>query len=397
MNIGPERDNARRRVLCRRGCVLFLATAFALTEAAVGYAASVTLEWDANADTLTAGYYVYYGSESGNYSGNVDVGKSTSAIVNLSDSATTYYFAVQAYSSTGQRSPFSSELVWKAAEISSQTPTLRNPGSMTAVVGQSVTLQLSASDPAGRTLTYSANGLPAGLNLSSATGFISGTPTVAAVYNVTIGVTNTSNLSASQNFTWTILTQPSTPAPGGTFPGGGVGSGSGGGSGTGGGSTVSPIGGGGGIGTGGGTGTGGGGGTGIPSGGGIDLGTGTGSGSPSDGSGTVTGPTVPAPDVTPPVVNIISPATQDGSYRTTSGKVIVTGAASDNIGIVSVTWSSSRGGGGSALGTSSWVTPPIDLQMGDNVITVTAADAAGNVRSASVTVTRYVYRFNHLN
>lgn len=391
MNIGPERDNARRRVLCRRACVLFLATAFALTEAAVGYAASVTLEWDANADTLTAGYYVYYGSESGNYSGNVDVGKSTSAIVNLSDSATTYYFAVQAYSSTGQRSPFSSEVVWKAAEISSQTPTLRNPGSMTAVVGQTVTLQLSASDPAGRTLTYSANGLPAGLNVSSATGFVSGTPTGAAVYNVTISVTNTSNLSASQNFTWTILTQPSTPAPGGTFPGGGVGSGSGGGSGTGGGSTVSPIGGGGGIGTGNGGGVGGVGG--IGSGGG----TGSGSGNPGDGSGTVTGPTVPAQDVTPPVVNIISPATQDGSYRTTSGKVIVTGAASDNIGIVSVTWSSSRGGGGSALGTSSWVTTPIDLQMGDNVITVTAADAAGNVRSASVTVTRYVDLVNHLN
>jgi hypothetical protein len=35
--------------------------------------------------------------------------------------------------------------------------------------------------------------------------------------------------------------------------------------------------------------------------------------------------------------------------------------------------------------------------MGDNVITITAVDAAGNAQSVSVTVTRYVDLENHLN
>jgi hypothetical protein len=73
------------------------------------------------------------------------------------------------------------------------------------------------------------------------------------------------------------------------------------------------------------------------------------------------------------------------------------GTASDNVGVVSVTWASSRGGSGAAFGTSSWVTGPIDLSMGDNVITITATDAAGNVRTATLTVTRYVDIQNYVN
>jgi hypothetical protein len=35
--------------------------------------------------------------------------------------------------------------------------------------------------------------------------------------------------------------------------------------------------------------------------------------------------------------------------------------------------------------------------MGDNVITITAVDPAGNAKTVSVTVTRYVDLENHLN
>jgi hypothetical protein len=35
--------------------------------------------------------------------------------------------------------------------------------------------------------------------------------------------------------------------------------------------------------------------------------------------------------------------------------------------------------------------------MGDNVITITATDAAGNVRTATLTVTRYVDIQNYVN
>src|SRR5262245_23357890 len=62
---------------------------------------SITLMWDRNADSVTTGYYVHYGTQPGNYAGSVDVGNATSAVINLPDSTSTYYFAVQAYSAAG--------------------------------------------------------------------------------------------------------------------------------------------------------------------------------------------------------------------------------------------------------------------------------------------------------
>jgi hypothetical protein len=74
--------------------VALIIAAFSLLVPAFGEAASVMLEWDRNADAFTAGYYVYYGTESGNYTGSADVGSSTIAVVNLNDPNATYYFAV---------------------------------------------------------------------------------------------------------------------------------------------------------------------------------------------------------------------------------------------------------------------------------------------------------------
>jgi hypothetical protein len=96
-------------------------------------------------------------------------------------------------------------------------------------------------------------------------------------------------------------------------------------------------------------------------------------------------------------VVVFSPAQAGATARTTDSKVIVTGGASDNVGVVSVTWANSRGGSGAAFGTSSWATGPIDLSMGDNVITITAKDAAGNVKTVALTVTRYVDIQNFVN
>ena len=51
-----------------------------------------------------------------------------------------------------------------------------------------------------------------------------------------------------------------------------------------------------------------------------------------------------------------------------------------------VSWSNNRGGSGTATGTTSW-SAPVALQTGANVLTVTARDAAGNTKTASITVT----------
>ena len=72
-------------------------------------AASVTLEWDANSESDLAGYNLYYGTSSRDYSGNIDVGNVTEYKV---DSLTpgTWYFALTAYNTTNHESSYSKEV-----------------------------------------------------------------------------------------------------------------------------------------------------------------------------------------------------------------------------------------------------------------------------------------------
>ena len=90
--------------------------------------------------------------------------------------------------------------------------TVTNPGSKTATVGTAVSLQITATDSAsGQTLTYSATGLPAGLSIS-ASGLITGTPTTAGPYSVTVTARDTTGASGSATFTWTVSSVSGCPA-----------------------------------------------------------------------------------------------------------------------------------------------------------------------------------------
>ena len=94
---------------------------------------------------------------------------------------------------------------WTVGSGTANTVTVTNPGSQAGTAGTAANLQISATDSAsGQTLTYSASGLPAGLSISSATGLISGTPTTANTYNVTVTATDTTGASGSTAFGWTI-------------------------------------------------------------------------------------------------------------------------------------------------------------------------------------------------
>ncbi len=64
----------------------------------------------------------------------------------------------------------------------------------------------------------------------------------------------------------------------------------------------------------------------------------------------------------------------------------VEGVVSCSVGVTQVTWANSRGGGGTASGTTSWTASGIVLKRGNNVLTVTAKDAAGNIEFATLTV-----------
>ena len=73
------------------------------------FAGQATLAWDPSSSSAS-GYRVYYGTASGNYTSNVNVGNATTSTVsNLTDDST-YYFSVKAYDSEGNESGFSNEV-----------------------------------------------------------------------------------------------------------------------------------------------------------------------------------------------------------------------------------------------------------------------------------------------
>jgi len=92
------------------------------------------------------------------------------------------------------------------------------------------------------------------------------------------------------------------------------------------------------------------------------------------------------PDTTRPTVTITSP-TSGTTYTTSSSSLTIAGTASDNVGVTQVTWANDFGPGGICSGTTSWSQTGVPLFSGENLITVTARDAAGNTRSDTLTVT----------
>lgn len=91
-------------------------------------------------------------------------------------------------------------------------------------------------------------------------------------------------------------------------------------------------------------------------------------------------------DAIAPTVQITSPS-QNTTYQTTTSSIVLSGTASDNVGVTSVSWLNSQGGLGMAAGTSNWSCSSIPLQQGSNIITITATDAAGNSTNDTITVT----------
>ncbi len=88
-----------------------------LLSSSSSFAGDVTLSWtppaineDGTYITDLAGYKVYYGTTSGNYSGTIDVGNMISYHLNDLGDRLTYYFAVTAYDTSGNESQYSNEV-----------------------------------------------------------------------------------------------------------------------------------------------------------------------------------------------------------------------------------------------------------------------------------------------
>ena len=127
---------------------LFLYLLFTIVvclNASSAFAGTVTLSWDApttNADgtplTDLAGYKVYYGTSSHNYSQNIDVSNVTTYTVNNLTDGLTYYFAVTAYDTGSNESAYSNEAS-KTITPQQYTLTVTTAGTGTGTVTSSPT------------------------------------------------------------------------------------------------------------------------------------------------------------------------------------------------------------------------------------------------------------------
>ncbi|MFE9560919.1 RICIN domain-containing protein [Streptomyces sp. NPDC006487] len=83
-----------------------------------------------------------------------------------------------------------------------ETVTVTNPGRQNSTSGKAASLQLAATDSAGKPLTFTATGLPAGLGISPG-GLISGTPTTPGSSTVTVTATS-GTASGTAGFSWGV-------------------------------------------------------------------------------------------------------------------------------------------------------------------------------------------------
>ena len=88
------------------GCVLALWSAMVLPAPA----ASLSFAWDANTEPDLAGYKLFIGSSSGNYTNHIVLGKVTSHTIPNLVNGSVYYFALSAVNSNGLESDLSAEL-----------------------------------------------------------------------------------------------------------------------------------------------------------------------------------------------------------------------------------------------------------------------------------------------
>lgn len=90
--------------------VVSLSLLFVLAGIGPLLAADVTLSWSATGVSGLAGYKIYYGTTSKNYTSSTDVGNVTSSTVSGLLSGSTYYFEIAAYDSSKKELGYSNEV-----------------------------------------------------------------------------------------------------------------------------------------------------------------------------------------------------------------------------------------------------------------------------------------------
>ena len=167
-------------------------------------AATVTLAWDPNPEPNIAGYIVSYGTSPGSYSTSADVGKVTTWSVSLSAGAR-YYFALQAYNTSGLRSGYSTEV---STNIVANAPTIATLSPASGSVGTAVTISGANFGATKGTSVVRFNGTVGTPTSWSASAIVVPVPAGATTGPVVVTV----NSAASNGVTFTVPTA-GLPAP----------------------------------------------------------------------------------------------------------------------------------------------------------------------------------------
>src|SRR4051794_5522642 len=169
------------------------------------HAATVTLAWDPNPEPNIAGYIVSYGTTSKTYSTSVDVGKVTTWSVSLTPGSR-YYFAAQAYNTSGLRSAFSTEV---STNVVANAPSIISLSPTSGSVGTSVVITGANFGATQGTSVVRFNGTVATATSWSAGAIAAPVPTGAATGPVVVTV----NGAASNGVTFTVPATIGLPAP----------------------------------------------------------------------------------------------------------------------------------------------------------------------------------------
>jgi len=108
------------------------------------YPAQLALEWDPVPEPDLAGYKIYYGNVSRNYSAWIDVGKNNSGVIPLPEGRQVLFLAVTSYDSLGNESQFSEEISYPQGDRCDLALSLLNPSFPAAGGSGAVTVQAQA-------------------------------------------------------------------------------------------------------------------------------------------------------------------------------------------------------------------------------------------------------------
>jgi len=167
---------------------------------------SVSLAWDANAETNIVGYRLYYGTTSQSLTNTVDAGTELTATVTGLREGVTYYFAVTARNSDGLESDFSDQVSYLVPVIDTQPPpTLTLGADRTINAGDTLTLAAQAQGGTPPLTFNLLSGTPAGVLLNRTTGSLLWQTTAAdGGITHTLGVVVTDSASPSLSATSTV-------------------------------------------------------------------------------------------------------------------------------------------------------------------------------------------------